>query len=75
MLTQVGDDNRLEVALLGNGDKWIEQLPKTVVATQIGESNKLELILDHSVLPGIKITQTGGMSLILKHSDFYFPEQ
>lgn len=74
-LMQVGDNNNLEVALLGNGDKWFERLPKTVEATQIGENNNLELILDHSILPGIKVTQTGGMSLILKHSDFYFPLQ
>ncbi|WP_297098656.1 hypothetical protein [uncultured Draconibacterium sp.] len=75
LLNQVGDDNTMEIALLGNGDNWTERLPKTVDATQIGADNNLELILDHSAIPGIKVTQTGGMSLILKHSDFYFPAQ
>ncbi len=73
LLSQIGNNNTLEVALLGNGDKWVEQLPKTVDATQIGDNNNLELILDHSVLPGIKVIQTGGMSFILRQSDFYFP--
>ncbi|WP_163325218.1 hypothetical protein [Draconibacterium mangrovi] len=75
LLTQIGDDNTMEIALLGNGNTWTEDLPKTVDATQIGTDNSLELILDHAIIPGIKVTQTGGMSLILKHSDFYFPAQ
>ncbi|MDX8339497.1 hypothetical protein SLH46_09910 [Draconibacterium sp. IB214405] len=75
LLTQVGDNNTMEVALLGNGDTWTERLPKTVDATQIGVNNNLELILDNSFLPGIKVTQTGGMTLSIRQSDFYFPIQ
>jgi len=75
LLNQIGDDNTMEIALMGIGGSWTEHLPKTVDATQIGMDNSLELILNHAIIPGIKVTQTGGMSLILKHSDFYFPAQ
>lgn len=75
VLKQLGDDNRMEIALLGNGDIWFQRMPKAVDAIQIGANNNLELILDHSLRPGIKVTQNGGMSLILRQSDFYFPVQ
>lgn len=75
VLKQLGDDNRMEIALLGNGDMWFQRLPKAVDATQLGANNNLELIVDHSLLPGLKVTQQGGMSLIIRQSDFYFPEQ
>ncbi|WP_347840907.1 hypothetical protein [uncultured Draconibacterium sp.] len=74
VLKQLGDDNTMEIALLGNGSLWFQSLPKVVDATQIGANNNLELILDHALIPGIKVTQNGGMSLVLKQSDFYFPE-
>ena len=73
ILIQQGTGNDMQIALLGNGDKWYQKLPKAMDLRQFGSNNQLELILDHSILPGIKVTQTGGHAVAVTHSAFSFP--
>jgi len=73
LLQQIGDNNSMDVALLGNGDRWYKRLPKVLDVNQFGNDNNLELVLEQSIFPGIKVTQNGGMNLSVKQSDFYFP--
>ncbi len=73
ILVQNGVGNEMQIALLGNGNCWYQRLPKVVDARQYGENNNLQLILDHSILPGIKVTQTGGQSVSITQTAFNFP--
>ncbi len=73
ILIQQGSGNDMQIALLGNGDRWYQRLPKAMDVRQYGESNQIELILEHSILPGIKVTQIGGHSIAITHSAFSFP--
>jgi len=77
-IKQQGDDNSIELALLGNGDRWYQKLPKGAVLTQLGNNNQMNLVLEQSIFPGIEITQdsrgaTAGATITVVQSAFSFP--
>lgn len=72
LLQQYGSDNVMEIALL-NGNNIFHSTPKVLQANQIGSGNHLELILESTWLPVVKVKQSGGMPIVIKQTDFYFP--
>lgn len=75
-LVQIGNNNNIELALIGNGFAW-NGWPKAASVTQ--EGNNLEVVakLDAYRSPLLIKQQSGtsggGMSINISNTDFYFP--
>lgn len=67
---QVGDDNEINLALT---DVGASNNLSGIMVLQTGSSNFAELFLDHYNAPYLKIEQTGGAKISIKHTDFSFP--
>jgi hypothetical protein len=73
LLNQYGDNNTIELAILGNNNVCLREMPSILSVNQFGNTNNVELILEKSFEQGVTVTQTGGAALTIKQSDFYFP--
>ena len=67
---QEGNNNRIDLALI---EREENNNLMGVRVTQTGDANSANLVLENFDAPFIKVDQTGGASIEITHSDFYFP--
>jgi hypothetical protein len=67
---QEGNNNRIDLALI---EREETNNLMGVRVTQTGDANRANLVLENFDAPFINVHQTGGASIEITHSDFFFP--
>lgn len=67
---QIGDNNKINLQLT---DMNAGNTLKGVAILQTGLGNSADLMLNYFDLPYLKVEQTGGATIQITHSAFYFP--